>query len=445
MLNQLLNQMEKGLIKGFLFIIIGMMVAACAASDPNIETAKLNIKNGEFDKALEATQQAIDQNDGFSPEGYYYKADVLSRMAQRERDVAKRAPLYEEMVAAYDSAIVQYKRQDVNSGFDIIIETRVINTWADEYNAGITVAQRFDSVSTEQQQKGVDYLKNAFIILPDSISSLEVLAEIEYQRNNLPAAIEALEKAIELNPAPIANRYFRLALFYKESDNFDGVVNTLKTANKRYPDDIEIVQTLANTYLEVGMTDEALVVVRELINRDPSNAQYRLVYGTQIYSYAEQLTDSLDRNFDVIFELTITKRGAKKAEATKLQKQIDDLYAINKGLQDKILELTENAMVEIDKAYELDPSNHNTAYTIGIILQNKSALFFKLRDYTLDNDEAARLDEKAKSILKETLPFYKKAVETDPENTMYWTTLFRVYTTLGMNDKAAEAMEKAGL
>ncbi len=43
------------------------------------------------------------------------------------------------------------------------------------------------------------------------------------------------------------------------------------------------------------------------------------------------------------------------------------------------------------------------------------------------------------------MKYYEKATEIEPDNQDYWANLFRVYTSLGMDQKAEEAMKKAGL
>ena len=40
---------------------------------------------------------------------------------------------------------------------------------------------------------------------------------------------------------------------------------------------------------------------------------------------------------------------------------------------------------------------------------------------------------------------YERAAELDPDNTNYWESLFRIYTSLGMLEEAEAAMEKAGM
>jgi tetratricopeptide (TPR) repeat protein len=64
---------------------------------------------------------------------------------------------------------------------------------------------------------------------------------------------------------------------------------------------------------------------------------------------------------------------------------------------------------------------------------------------TRDNAKAAKLDKQAKDLLRKSMTNYEKAAELDPENPEYWRSLFQIYTTLGMDEKAAEAEKKAGM
>ena len=69
----------------------------------------------------------------------------------------------------------------------------------------------------------------------------------------------------------------------------------------------------------------------------------------------------------------------------------------------------------------------------------------KRRNNTVDNEVAQQLDNEARQNLQEALIYYERAAELDPDDTETWQSLFQVYTTLGMEEKAMEAMEKAGL
>ena len=82
---------------------------------------------------------------------------------------------------------------------------------------------------------------------------------------------------------------------------------------------------------------------------------------------------------------------------------------------------------------------------MGVVNQNKAASLFEKRNATEDNNLAAEINEQANEYLREAMTNYEKAVEIDPDNQNYWRSLFQVYTTLGMMDKAEAAMEKAGM
>src|SRR5699024_8838663 len=83
--------------------------------------------------------------------------------------------------------------------------------------------------------------------------------------------------------------------------------------------------------------------------------------------------------------------------------------------------------------------------TLGIIYQNKAAALFEERNRETDNQRASELDSQAREVLKQSMNYYEKAAEISPENQNYWKSLFEIYTTLGMDKEAEEAMKKAGL
>jgi tetratricopeptide (TPR) repeat protein len=170
---------------------------------------------------------------------------------------------------------------------------------------------------------------------------------------------------------------------------------------------------------------------------EPENAQYHLVYGTTIYQSATTLTEELSDNYDQLFEL---EQAGEEDTA-----QIDSLEKANEELQKQIDHMTSEASTSLKKVIELRPEEAVAYNTLGIIYQNKAAALFEERNRTEDNDKAAELDKQAKDQLQEARQYYEKAVEIEPENKQYWANLFRVYTSLGMNDKAQEAMEKAGM
>ncbi|HBD42435.1 MAG TPA: hypothetical protein DC011_01860, partial [Bacteroidetes bacterium] len=110
-----------------------------------------------------------------------------------------------------------------------------------------------------------------------------------------------------------------------------------------------------------------------------------------------------------------------------------------------IVGYTDLAIEQVTRATELDPSSANTFNILGVIYQNKSALYFDKRNNTADYDLADEYDAQAREILDMARVAYEQATQLDEGNPEYWQSLFQIYTTLNMPEKAQEAMEKAGI
>ena len=70
-----------------------------------------------------------------------------------------------------------------------------------------------------------------------------------------------------------------------------------------YPDSTSLIQKMADGLFQTGDTERALELVEGLVKNDPTNAQYRLVIGTQIYQRVMTLSDSVSTNSDLIYDL----------------------------------------------------------------------------------------------------------------------------------------------
>ncbi|TVQ11099.1 MAG: tetratricopeptide repeat protein, partial [Balneolaceae bacterium] len=218
-----------------------------------------------------------------------------------------------------------------------------------------------------------------------------------------------------------------------------------------WPDDIEVVQELAYAYMRVGRTEEATDIVNELINRQPDNAEYRVVYGTQLYQNVLTLNDELSENLDKLYnksrELSQARnqRPPNQSVINQLQTDIENLESTIVEQRAEVEQMTTVAEEQLTKAIVIEPRNVTANYFMGVIHQNRAATLFDLRNITDDNEQAMKYNEQAMAELNKSLPYYETAADVEPDNTDFWLSLFRVYTTLGMMDKAEEAQRKAGL
>lgn len=418
---------------------------ACQGSDPNIETAKLNLKNNDYQKALEATDAAI-KNDSTSAIAYYYKGYTLSKIAESKPDPSNRTKDYNEMVQAFNHAKKLYSKLSKQPKEVILMNLETERLWTTEHNSAIKLVSSDSTRTPTNLDKAIAHLQNATIIEPDSLISYDVLAEVYNMKKDWSDAEKTLKNVIQINPKAGVNVYLRLATFYLADKKDDQALDILKKAQSMYPDNIKIVQQLANTYLTKNDTQNAIKTVESLIKNDPNNPQYRLVYGTELYKLVLNMNDKLTSNYNKLFNLNQELGNtSNRSKIEDLKSQIKRLNTSNDSLQTQMDGLTSKAEVQLKKTIELRPKDATAYHTLGVIYQNKAAILFQKRNNTSDNKKAAEYDKQAKEILHKALPYYVKATEIKPDNKDYWQSLFKVYTTLGMKQKAMEAMKKAGL
>ncbi|MEP6363747.1 MAG: tetratricopeptide repeat protein, partial [Balneola sp.] len=253
------------------------------------------------------------------------------------------------------------------------------------------------------------------------------------------------EDLITMKDKPEAYDYDRLGALYLSLEQYNKAKEILIDGVDLFPDSVSLVQKLADSYMKLGENQESIEVIESLIERDPNNPQYHLVLGTQVYIMASEITDDISSKYDEIFNLEREQRNlsgnAKKAN----QDKVSSLRASIEDQSQRADQLIDRAVQELQKVIEVKPDNSNAYNTLGIIYQNKAAALFDKRNATADNDEAAKIDNQAKENLREAMKNYEKATEIEPDNQSYWRSLFQVYTSLGMNEKAEAAMEKAGM
>lgn len=423
------------------------LLYACQATNPNLRSVKLNLKNKNYQKALTAANAAIKADSvQQNPEPYYYKGYILSKIADSKPEPSARTPIYKKMTTAYNKAKELYKKQDKKGKEDYLIRMNLESHWSHEHNAAIKLVTGDSARAPGHIKKAIAHLKNATVIEPDSLLSWEVLSEVYYMDHDLKNAAGALDTVIQKNPKVKTKYYLRLASFYNQDKNYNGALKTLKQAKNIYPDSIKVVQELANTYLTKGDDHNAIRVVKGLIQDNPQNPQYRLVYGTEIYKLVLHLNDSLTTNYTKITKLREQiKKTNNKQKESQLKNQISQIEQKNDSLHSKIVTQTNEAQKQLTQVIKLRPKDDVAYHTLGVIYQNRAAALIKKRNATQNNKKANELNAQARKMLQKALPYYKKATELKPKNKNYWRSLFRVYTNLGMNKKAQEAMKKAGM
>jgi len=440
--------MKSLLTKALLVLMVAGFAVACGG-DPNIESAKLNLNRGDYRQVISASEAALVTNPE-NPIAYYFLGIGQSELG-KQQPVAQREQYFRDARASFDQALELFKEQGRTGTEREFIPVQVTHIWGQEYNSAVNLIVPEEGEPTEQGLlRSINNLRNAFAIEPDSVQSVDVLAEVYFMVGDLENAIESMQKAIELTQQPEAFRFVRLAYFQRESGDAESSLTTLNTGRAQFPGDIEISQEVANVYLQMGELDQALVVVRDLIQSDPENAQYRLVFGSQVYQLVLDMSDEQRELYRSLDDMNRELRDAQRAtrpdanKVTELRTNIETTTQRIAELEAQIQDLTQQAEDELVVAAELAPDDDFVFNTLGVIYQNRAAAIYDLRNITENLEEAARLDTLALDMLRQSVVYYERAAEIDPDNQEYWLSLFRVYTRLGMTEKALDAQERAG-
>ena len=441
----------KSIFSKLAIVLVAIGFVTACGGDPNIESAKLNLNRGDYEKVLESADAALELNPA-NPLAYYYRGVAYTEMG-KAKPYNQRTDDYKSATEAFDKTIELFAAEGKSEASEVqLIDLSRTQLWTNEYNNAVSlVAPEEGEPSTADLERATFHLNNAYAIEPDSIQTLDVLAEVHFMLEDLPNAIVNLEKAIEVATDNDTYRYLRLNYFLSETDQQERALEILSDAMTKFPGDIELTQEIANVYLALGRTDEALEIIRQLIEVDPENAQYRLVFGSQVYQFVLNMGDELREANETIIDKTRELRLEERKQspdAALVAEFKNDIAEANDTVQRLTAEIddyTQQAENELQVAKDLDNENPIIFNTLGIIYQNRAANLYDRRNATEDIAEADRFDSEARAMLEKSLPFYERAAELDPDNTDYWMSLFRIYTTLGMTDKAMEAQEKAGL
>ena len=425
----------KTLFSRLFFLTLAVYVFASCTGDPLVKPIKEGIDAQDYEAAIVAADSALLTNPS-NAMALYYRGYAMNMKAGATDDITAREALYTEMRSNLVDARAAFATMEKAPAEAEQLTNIILNAWGREHNKAIEYALDDSVMATVENplDYSIQHLVNATTANPDSTLSYDVLAQVYYMNSDYEGAAEAMAKVIELKNPGEASEYDRLASYNFLMGKPEVAVSALEKGLALYPDSTSLIQKMADGLFQTGDTDRALELVEGLVKNDPTNAQYRLVIGTQIYQRVMTLSDSVSTNSDLIYDL----RDEDEA-------RVEELNAINEELRGQIDLLTARAEEALIAAADIEPENPMIFNTLGVVYQNKAAALFDQRNNTIDNDEAMRLDELAKAEASLAMENYERAAELDPDNTNYWESLFRIYTSLGMLEEAEAAMEKAGM
>ncbi|MES2513938.1 MAG: hypothetical protein V4580_07320 [Bacteroidota bacterium] len=116
----------------------------------------------------------------------------------------------------------------------------------------------------------------------------------------------------------------------------------------------------------------------------------------------------------------------------------EDLYMKN-NFNQKYGDIAKSALL---KVLEMDPKNISANINLGILYYNQGATLMRMMDYDVDLAQLDVIQENAKKLFKQSLPFMIKVYELDPNAEKALESLQGIYSALLDDEKANEFKQK---
>lgn len=267
-------------------IISGILLAGAngCSSDPNVEGAKLDLRNQDYDRALENVDTALENNPE-NADALELRGRILQEKAAQTADLDEHSRLIREMLESYERAV------EVNPDMESIIEQRLRLAWVEEFQNGI---EAFNQGQSDQSAylRAAKHFENTVLIEPDSTGGYINQAYALINADRESEAIAPLEEAIARgdNSPEI---YIRTASLYGATGQHDEAVRVLREAREANPADMDIQAQLLNAYVMADRLDEAMTDYENLVVQDPSNKYYRYNYGSLLLE-AESYDEAIE-------------------------------------------------------------------------------------------------------------------------------------------------------
>lgn len=378
-----------------LVAISGLVVAALifgvstvwAGGGPNVNGAKLYIKQDKLDDAKNVLNNELEKVDPNNEDAWYLLGYIYAREGK-----------YDKMLQAFNKAgelepKLKEKGVKVNGdpgkqfraeyGIDMI--ERIV--WGSAFNSGVNhfnkaIQATTDSARTENYEKAIDDFKVSSEIQPDSTMGYRNWAAALMNLGKYEESIEPLKQAIERNPDDYESMTM-LSSVYMTTQKDSLALPLLENLWQKGQHTKDVMDLLARLYLKEGKTDQALAIFKDAVAQSPDNYEVRYNYGVVL-----------------------------------LETQQYD-----------------GAIEQFKKAYEMNPDSPDLNYNLGAAYLNRGVA--KREALPEDSEDTSYLKD-----FKDAYPYLEKSILMNPDDQQVWMTLGRIAGQLNKIALAGYALSK---
>ena len=323
----------------FALLIGGLVLVSGCASDPNVEGAKLDLRNKDYERALENVNKALERSPE-NAEAHKLKGDILRQQATTVDDPQQHTQIINQMIESYDRA--------AELGMGSAVEQAKVRAYINEFKRG---AQAFNrgKKNSEAYAEAVQYFQNAGQIQPDSAAAYTNTAYAMLNAGNNKEAIEPLREAIDRGDGTAQN-YNLLAQLYATTNQPDQQLTVLEEASEKFPNNQDIQSQLMNAYVNAGQTEEALNRYSAAVEENPEDATLRYNYGTLLLNADrfEEAIQQFERALEIDPSYTDAQYNLGAARVNWAADISDQITELDDQMQSQESELSEAEIQDLE-------------------------------------------------------------------------------------------------
>lgn len=373
---------------------------AVMAQNSNVVTAFRYMEDGKLDKAIEFIEPAIENaTTSVKEKTWRYRGDIYRLIALGDNEAFK-TQFPEALNIAVDSYL-KANELDAKGSYKVentralgSLQITALNTGNDAFNA-----KQFDKAIALYEQS--NRIAKAFGQVDSNAVFNSALA---YEgKEDLAGAIAKYKECISIGyDKPDVYRY--LSNLQKRNGDAEGALASARAGKAAHPGDKEIMLDELALLMEMDRGAEVEQSLNSTIAADPGNVVLWLVKG----QINEQRMNPKDGS--AVSDADMLKHFTAAEEAYK-------------------------------KAIELDASNFDAPYNVGVLYNNRAAAEYEKCAKIKDDNAYSKCKKSADQIYLNAIPFFEKAhaIKSDDRTTMQQ--LKKLYAITG-NDARFKEMQK---
>ena len=378
-----------------------LFAVTCASAQKGKVTSALSYKEtGKLDKAVEAIEETIDENNPKTegsvtwPRTWEVRGEIYQAVFQSKDENYKKLNA-DPLTVAFDSYIKALQLDDKDR-FSKSVKIKLTLLIGDLTNQAVAA---FNEENYEKAMKSFEQIlaiEQTPVYKAEDPNAIDTVIIFNaglaaYNAQKYDKAIEYYRQAAKYKYNG-AKTYSLISSSYLQNQDTLGALNVLQEGLKEYSDNGSLLVEVINIYLNANKVDDAMKYLDIAISQDPKNSSYYFAQGT-LYD--------------------------------KLQK-------------------TDEATNSYMKAIEFKADYFDAYYNLGALYYNKGVKQVDVANSIPSNQPEKYEEEKNKADIefKKAIPYMEKAHEINPTDKFTMESLKTLYYRLKMLDKHAEIVEK---